>query len=115
MCSVLGDGASVLLSVYTLQRHLCFFSLACCVAYAIVCIRFCARAIACVARVNAVEGSELIFVFVDTPSGSADRWYDHSKLSRVLCGLAALRIENRHVIIGCTVTPGYTGTHCNVL
>ena len=28
--------------------------------------------------------SDIIFVFVDTPTGSGDKSYDHSKLSRVL-------------------------------
>ena len=47
--------------------------------------------------------SDAIFILVDTPSTGGERHYDHSKLGSVLSALNALRVENKHIVIGCTV------------
>lgn len=52
--------------------------------------------------------SDLILVLVATPTGTgADQAYDCAVLSRVLFDLNALRLENKHVVICCTVMPTY--------
>lgn len=56
---------------------------------------------------DAVRHSDLLFVLVDTPSTGDDRHYDHSKLSLVLRGINALKPTDAHIVIGCTVLPGY--------
>jgi UDPglucose 6-dehydrogenase len=52
------------------------------------------------------EFSNIIFILVDTPS-SVDQHYDHSKLGSVLIKLAELNVQNKHIVIGCTIMPGY--------
>ena len=62
------------------------------------------------ATTSLVEGahhSDLLFVLVDTPSTGGERHYDHSKLSSVLSNLNTLQVRNKHIVIGCTVMPGY--------
>ena len=52
--------------------------------------------------------SDVIFVLVATPTGTAaDQAYDCGTLSKVLSDLNDLRLENKHVVINCTVMPGY--------
>jgi len=52
--------------------------------------------------------SDLIMIVVATPStGVDDRHYDHSQLSSVLSALNARKLQNKHVVICCTVMPGY--------
>lgn len=56
---------------------------------------------------EAVEFSEMIFICVDTPSTGDDRHYDTFKLDRVLSSINALKPANKHIMIMCTVMPGY--------
>eukprot|EP00164_Ancoracysta_twista_P001424 GFYU01001855.1.p1 GENE.GFYU01001855.1~~GFYU01001855.1.p1 ORF type:complete len:409 (+),score=146.55 GFYU01001855.1:98-1228(+) len=56
---------------------------------------------------EAVEHSDVIMVFVHTPNGGGEKFYDHSHLNRVLMQLNDRKIQNKHVIVGCTVIPGY--------
>jgi len=57
-----------------------------------------------------VKHSDVLFILVDTPSTGGERHYDHSKLGSVLMALNALKVENKHIVIGCTIIPGYTAT-----
>ncbi len=50
--------------------------------------------------------SDMIWILVDTPSGGRNS-YDTTKLSKVLANINALRVENKHIVIVCTVYPGY--------
>lgn len=54
-----------------------------------------------------IEHSDLIFICVDTPSSGNERHYDISKLSKVLSKINSYKPENKHVMIMCTVMPGY--------
>lgn len=54
-----------------------------------------------------LEWSDMIFILVDTPTGVSEKSYDHSKLSRVLSSINDRKIKNKHVMICCTVLPGY--------
>lgn len=59
---------------------------------------------------EALAHAALVWIFVDTPAGSAGQSYDHSKLSRVLQLVAAsdaLVKPLTHLMVGCTVMPGY--------
>jgi len=56
---------------------------------------------------EALQFSDLIHILVDTPTGVAEKSYDHSKLGRVLSQINDRKIKNKHVVIGCTVLPGY--------
>lgn len=59
---------------------------------------------------EAAESAKMLFVFVQTPSSGGERHYDHTHLSDVLCQLNALRLRDKHVVICCTVMPGYCAT-----
>lgn len=54
-----------------------------------------------------VNHADLLLVFVATPSTGGERHYDHSMLGKVLIDINARKVENKHVVIGCTVIPGY--------
>jgi nucleotide sugar dehydrogenase len=54
-----------------------------------------------------VAHSDVLFLLVDTPSTGGERHYDHSKVGNVLLALNNLKVENKHIIIGCTIIPGY--------
>merc|ERR1711959_450488 len=54
-----------------------------------------------------IEHSDILYVLVDTPSTRGDRHYDTSKLGNVLAAINAHKVQNKHVIIGCTIMPGY--------
>jgi UDPglucose 6-dehydrogenase len=56
---------------------------------------------------EAIAHSDLLYLLVATPTGSGDKSYDHSSLSRVLFDLNKRKLANKHVVIGCTVLPGY--------
>lgn len=56
---------------------------------------------------EAVNYSDLIMIMVDTPSTGGDRHYDTTKLNRVLNELNKRKVANKHVVICCTVLPGY--------
>ncbi len=51
--------------------------------------------------------SDTIFIVVDTPNGGEEEHYDHSNLTSLLKGINENRVSNKHLIICCTVMPGY--------
>jgi UDPglucose 6-dehydrogenase len=59
---------------------------------------------------EALEFADVIMVLVATPSTGGDRHYDVSQVSRVLTDINNHRVENKHVVICCTVLPGYIAT-----
>ena len=54
-----------------------------------------------------VAFSKYIYIFVQTPSTGGDRHYDHTHVSEVLTQLSTLKAKDKHVIVCCTVMPGY--------
>ena len=54
-----------------------------------------------------INHSDVIFILVDTPSSGNENFYDHSKLGSVLMALNEKQVVDKHIIIGCTVIPGY--------
>jgi len=54
-----------------------------------------------------IEHSDVLMILVDTPSSGNEHHYDHSKLGNVLVALNQRRVANKHIVIGCTVIPGY--------
>ena len=63
----------------------------------------------------ALNHSDMIFVLVATPNGAGRHSYDHSTLSRVLENINARRVVNKHVVICCTVLPGYIAKYARYL
>jgi nucleotide sugar dehydrogenase len=57
---------------------------------------------------EALSHSDLIFIFVATPTGIGAKSYDHSSLSGVLYEINKRKVQDKHIVIGCTVLPGYT-------
>jgi nucleotide sugar dehydrogenase len=55
------------------------------------------------------EAVDIVFIYVDTPNGG-DQAYDHSKLGMVLSALNKVCRPDQHVVICCTVMPGYIGS-----
>lgn len=55
----------------------------------------------------ALSHSNLIYVLVATPTGIGEKSYDHSHLSRVLSDINKRKVVDKHIVIGCTVLPGY--------
>jgi UDPglucose 6-dehydrogenase len=51
--------------------------------------------------------SNIIFVIVQTPNSGGDKFYDHSIVSNLLQKINDKKVENKHIIIGCTVMPKY--------
>lgn len=54
--------------------------------------------------------SNVIFIFVPTPTSPGLKSYDHSILSSLLSQINVHHIQNKHIVIGCTVLPGYIKT-----
>ncbi len=54
----------------------------------------------------ALNFSDLYFIVVDTPSGAYEA-YDHSRLGRLLSNINQRQLKNKHIVICCTVFPGY--------
>ncbi len=63
-----------------------------------------------------VEHSDIIFIMVATPSLPNGR-YDHSQIERILGQLGELGMQERtkHLIIACTVMPGYCNDVAKVM
>jgi nucleotide sugar dehydrogenase len=59
--------------------------------------------------------ADIYYIMVDTPSTPSKEAYDHSKLSRVLSEINKRKVKNKHIVIGCTVFPGYIRTTGNFL
>jgi len=56
---------------------------------------------------EALEFSNLILIYVATPSSGGEKHYDHSMLGNVLMKINEKNVKNKHIVIGCTVIPGY--------
>jgi len=56
---------------------------------------------------EAIAHSDLLFIMVATPTGLGEKSYDHSMLSALLHQINDRKVSNKHVIISCTVLPGY--------
>jgi nucleotide sugar dehydrogenase len=54
-----------------------------------------------------IAHSNILFILVDTPNAGGSRHYDVSRLGQVLNNINKQKVENKHVVIGCTVMPGY--------
>ena len=70
------------------------------------------------ATTNLKEGldhSDLIMIYVPTPSVPGAKSYDHSILSGVLTKINEHRVQNKHIVIGCTIIPGYINEVGNFL
>ena len=57
-----------------------------------------------------INHSDIIFIIVQTPNSGGDKFYDHSIVSNLLQNINKMKVENKHIIIGCTVMPGYIDT-----
>jgi len=65
------------------------------------------------ATTNLEEGlnhSDIIFIVVQTPNSGGEKFYDHQILSNLLCKINNYKVQNKHIIIGCTVMPKYIDT-----
>lgn len=54
--------------------------------------------------------ADIYYIMVDTPSTPSKEAYDHSKLGKVLTEINKRKVKNKHIVIGCTVFPGYIRT-----
>ena len=54
-----------------------------------------------------VDHSDLVFILVATPTAAGDEAYDTTVLGKVLNDIADLDPVNKHIVICCTVLPGY--------
>lgn len=54
--------------------------------------------------------SDIYYIMVDTPSTSSKEAYDHSNLGKVLIEINKRKVQNKHIVIGCTIFPGYIRT-----
>ena len=57
-----------------------------------------------------INFSDICYIMVDTPSTTSKEAYDHSKLSKVLYEINKRKVANKHIVIGCTIFPGYIRT-----
>ena len=57
-----------------------------------------------------LEFADIYYIMVDTPSTPQKEAYDHTKLNKVLSEINKRKVSNKHIIIGCTVFPGYVRT-----
>lgn len=54
-----------------------------------------------------INHSDILFIMVQTPNSGGDKFYDHNVLSNLLISLNSKKVKDKHIIIGCTVMPGY--------
>lgn len=59
--------------------------------------------------------SNIIFIMVQTPNSGGDKFYDHSIVSNLLEKINEKKVENKHIIISCTIMPKYIDTIGNFL
>lgn len=59
---------------------------------------------------DVVKHADILFVLVATPTGVGEEAYDTSTLSKVISDIAAFQPKNKHIVICCTVMPGYIST-----
>lgn len=64
---------------------------------------------------DVIEFSNIIFIYVATPSSGGNKHYDHTMLGNVLMNLNKEKVKNKHIVIGCTVIPGYINQIGNFL
>jgi len=55
----------------------------------------------------ALEFSDMLFIVIATPSTPEKEAYDHSALGRLLSEINKRKVKNKHIVICCTVFPGY--------
>ena len=70
-------------------------------------LRLSSRLRATLSLEETLRHSDLIMILVATPTGIGEHAYDTGTLSKVLDEIAALGVSGKHVVIGCTVLPGY--------
>ena len=51
--------------------------------------------------------SNIVFILVQTPNSGGEKIYDHSIVSNLLQKINEKKVENKHIIIGCTLMPKY--------
>ena len=51
--------------------------------------------------------ADIIFIVVQTPNSGGHKFYDHSIVSNLLQKINKEQVENKHIIVGCTVMPKY--------
>lgn len=54
-----------------------------------------------------LKHSDIIFIMVQTPNSGGNKFYDHSIVSNLLQKINERKVENKHIIIGCTLMPKY--------
>ena len=54
-----------------------------------------------------LQYSDIIFIMVQTPNYGGNKFYDHSIVSNLLQKINEKKVENKHIIIGCTLMPKY--------
>ena len=54
-----------------------------------------------------LKHSDIIFVMVQTPNSGGEKFYDHSIVSNLLQKINEKKVNNKHIIIGCTLMPKY--------
>lgn len=59
--------------------------------------------------------SDILLIYVATPSSGGKKHYDHSTLSNILTQINLCKVKNKEIVIGCTVMPGYTRDIANYL
>ena len=70
-------------------------------------LRACSRLQATTSLDETIDFSDLILILVATPTGIGEHAYDTGTLGRVLFDIAGLGRPNKHIVICCTVLPGY--------
>ena len=65
--------------------------------------------------IDTINFSDIIFIYVATPSTGGNNHYDHTALGRVLMKINEQKVCNKHIIIGCTIMPGYIDKIGNVV
>lgn len=63
---------------------------------------------------DALSNSDYIYIIVDTPTTEKYN-YDTKNLDKVLSSINSHQIKNKHIIIACTVMPGYINNHAHNL
>jgi nucleotide sugar dehydrogenase len=64
---------------------------------------------------EALEAADIYYIMVDTPTINNAQAYDHKNLTAVLTEINKRKVVNKHIVIGCTVFPGYIRTIGNGL
>ena len=54
-----------------------------------------------------LEYADIYYIMVDTPTTRAKEAYDHKNVNRVLAEINKRKVAHKHIVIGCTVFPGY--------